>query len=53
MDEILVSYDRKEDVQEKRWNRVGEKWGIKPPVLVCIAKADSSLGRQLKSKNNF
>lgn len=53
MDEMLLRYGRDEDLEHRRWNRVWEKHGIKPPVLVCIAKADSSLGRELKSSHNY
>lgn len=53
MNDLLHLYGRSDDVQNKRWERVGEKYKIKPPVLVCIAKADSSLWQALKTKNNF
>ena len=32
---------------------VGKRYGIKPEVIVCIAWADSDLGRALKTKNNI
>lgn len=35
------------------FRQVGEAHKIKPEVLVCIAQADSSLGRALKSTNNI
>jgi len=53
MNELLLSYWRGEDVLEKRWQRVGEKYKLKTPILICIAKADSSLWQALKTKNNF
>ena len=53
MNDLLINYWRTEDVAKKRWERVWKKHWIKPEVLVCIAKADSSLGRELKSKNNI
>lgn len=31
----------------------GNKWNVKPEVILCIARADSDLGRALKSKNNI
>jgi len=30
-----------------------EKYGVKMTVALCIAKADSSLGRELKTTNNI
>jgi len=53
MNEILKRYDRYEDIEKNRWVRVGNKHWIRAEVLVCIAKADSSLGRELKTTNNF
>lgn len=35
------------------FRKVGVENGIKPEVLVCIAQADSSLGKHLKSANNI
>lgn len=35
------------------FRQVGQKHKVKPEVLVCIAQADSSLGRALKSTNNI
>jgi hypothetical protein len=32
---------------------VGEKHNVKPEVLVCIAQADSSLGKHLRTANNI
>ena len=31
----------------------GKEYNIKPEVILCIARADSDLGRALKSKNNI
>lgn len=31
----------------------GNKWNVKPEVILCIWRADSDLGRALKSKNNI
>ncbi len=35
------------------FREAGKIHGIKPEVIVCIAQADSSLGRALKSSNNI
>lgn len=35
------------------FKKVGNRYKIKPEFLVCVAKADSSLGRWLKSDNNI
>lgn len=53
MNEMLIRLWREEDVKKSRWMRVWYKHWIKPPVLVCIAKADTTLGKYLKSKNNI
>jgi len=36
-----------------KFKRAWDRHWIEYPVLICIAKADSSLGRELKSKNNI
>lgn len=53
INELLIANWRGEDVLENRWQRVADKYELKASVLVCIAKADSSLGQALKTKNNF
>lgn len=53
INELLLSYWRGEDVLENRWQRVALKYELKTSILVCIAKADSSLGKALKTSNNF
>jgi len=35
------------------FKKVGELYNVKPEVMVCIAQADSSLGKALKSTNNI
>jgi len=35
------------------FKKVGDRYHIKPEFLVCVAKADSSLGRWLKTDNNI
>ena len=35
------------------FKKVGKRYGIKPEFLVCVAKADSSLGKNLKTDNNI
>ena len=53
INQLLLAFWRGEDVLANRWERVGKKYWIKEEVLVCIAKADSSLWKALKTKNNF
>lgn len=31
----------------------GKEWNVKPEVILCIARADTDLGRAMKSKNNI
>jgi len=35
------------------WQQLWEQYKIKYPVAVCIAKSDTSLGREMKTKNNI
>jgi len=50
MRELLASYGH--DNYES-WKTIARVYRVYPEVLICIAYADSSLGRFLKTDNNF
>jgi hypothetical protein len=57
--QMLIAYDfdkrfnLTKDYGWELFKKVGARYKIKPEFLVCVAKADSSLGRWLKTDNNI
>lgn len=51
MRELLRSYGKEYLYESFFWG--GKMFGIYPELAICIAKADTSLWRQLKSENNL